>query len=179
MLGGALLAITIGLGVHFHSSAENRVIYNQTHNLQPLSNAEATHVVFTDPIELMSRRNLQVTVYAPVDNAWAWVGGDFINEESGTVEEFELPIEYYYGVEGGERWVEGGKSDDLYISSLPTGRYTLRLEFQWEHFNSPMPITVTVTQGVARTLHLGLALLGISIIPMFLLMRQMGWLDSK
>jgi hypothetical protein len=170
---GALFVITLCLGVYFHSSAENRVVYSQTHNLQP-----GNHVVFTDPIELKSRQNLQVGAFAPVDNSWAWVGGDFINEESGMVEAFELPVEHYYGTEGGERWSEGGNSNEIYITSLPAGRYTLRLEFQWEHFTSPLPITVTVTQGVARTLHYGLALLGISIIPVFLLMRQMGWFKS-
>ena len=84
---GALSAITICLGVYFHSRAETRVVYSQTHNLQP-----GTSVVYSDPIELKSPQNLQVGVYAPLDNSWAWVGGDFINEESGMVEEFELPI---------------------------------------------------------------------------------------
>ena len=176
---GALMAITILLSVYFHSSAENRVVYSQIHNLQPVGSPETSQVVFTDPIELKARRNLQVSAHAPVDNSWAWVGGDFINEESGMVEEFDLPIEYYYGVEGGESWSEGGSSNGVYISSLPAGRYTLRLEFQWEHFSSPLPITVTVTQGVARTSHLLLAMLGVSIIPIFLFMRQMGWWDNR
>ena len=174
---GLLFVITLCLGSYFHSSAEDRFVYSEQHDLQPLPNAGATHVVFTDPIELKSRRNLQITVFAPVDNSWAWVGGDFINEESGMVEEFELPVEYYYGTEGSEGWSEGGNSNEIYITSLPAGRYTLRLEFQWEHFDSPLPITVTVTQGVARTLHFGLALLGISIIPIFVFMKQMGWFN--
>jgi hypothetical protein len=174
----ALFVVTLCLGIYFHSSAENRVVYSQTHDLQPLLGTDTTHVVFTGPIELKSRRNIQVSVFAPIDNSWAWVGGDFINEESGTVEAFELPVEYYYGTEGGEGWREGGNSNDIHITSLPAGRYTLRLEFQWERFASPLPITVTVTQGVARTLHFGLALLGISFIPISLFMRQMGWFNS-
>jgi hypothetical protein len=169
-----LFLITLSLGIYFHSSAENRVVYDQIHKLQPLANAEATHVVFTDPIELKPRQNLQISAFAPVDNSWAWVGGDIINEETGLVEAFELPVEYYYGVESNEHWSEGYKSSEIYVSSLPKGRYTLRLEFQWEHFNYPMPITVTVIQGVSRTWHMCLALLGISIIPILLLIRQMG-----
>ena len=137
---GALSAITICLCVYFHSNAENRVVYRQTHNLQP-----GTKVVFSDPIELKSRQNLEVAVYAPLDNSWAWVGGNFIDEESGMVEEFELPVEYYSGREGSEKWTEGSERNRSYITSLPAGRYTLRLEFQWEHFASPQPITVTVT----------------------------------
>jgi len=175
---GAMFAITLCLGVYFHSSAEERIVYSQTHKLEPLPKAEATHVVFSDPIELKSRQNLEVAVFAAIDNSWAWVGCDFINEESGLVEEFELPIEYYYGTEGSERWSEGRNSNETYITSLPAGRYTLRLECQWEHFNSPLPITITVTQGVARTLHLFLALLGISVIPAFVFMRQLGWFSA-
>jgi hypothetical protein len=85
---GALFVITLCLGRYFHSSAENRVVYDQTHNLQP-----GNHVVFTDPIELKSRQNLQVSAFAPVDNSWAWVGGDFINEESGMVSD---PLLFFF-----------------------------------------------------------------------------------
>jgi hypothetical protein len=174
---GALLFIILCIGIYAGSSAENRVVYDQTHQLQPLATASATQVVYSDPMELKPRQNLQISVFAPLDNSWAWVGGDLINEETGVVETFELPIEFYYGVEDREEWVEGSKDRDIFISSLPKGRYTLRLEFQWEHFDSPMPITVTVKQGVARTMHLGLALITISIIPTFLFMRQRGWLN--
>jgi hypothetical protein len=173
---GVLLFITLCIGIYAGSSAENRVVYDQTHQLQPLATSSATHVVYSDPIELKSRQNLQISVFAPLNNSWAWVGGNLINEETGAVESFELPVEFYYGVEDREQWVEGSKDRDIFISSLPKGKYTLRLEFQWERFDSPMPITVTVKQGVARTMHLGLVLIIISIIPTFLFMRQREWL---
>jgi hypothetical protein len=95
-LGWAVFfAIAFSLGVYFDLRAENRVVYRQSHELQPLASAEATHVIFTDPIELKPRQNLRIAATAVVDNSWAWVGGDFINEETGLVEEFELPVEYY------------------------------------------------------------------------------------
>jgi hypothetical protein len=176
---GALFAITLCLGGCFHLISENRVVYDKVHELKPGQPGQSgSQVVFSDPIELKSRRNLQVRAYALVDNSWAWVGGDFINEETGKVEKFELPIEYYFGATGGERWTEGDWNNQIYIASLPAGRYTLRLEFQWERYTSPLSITVIITQGVSRTMHFSLALLGVSIIPIFLFMLQRGWFNA-
>jgi hypothetical protein len=170
-----LLAITIYLGVYSHSTAESRVVYKQSHHLRPLPAADATHVVFTEPIELKERRNIKISANTLLNGPWAWVGVEFINEETRVIEAFELPFE-----DDGREWSQGNSCkviyaspdklimascEEIYISSLPAGRYTLRLEFKWERFNSPSPFSVSVTQGVARNLYIVLALVGVSFIP--------------
>ena len=65
--------------------------------------------------------------------------GDLINEETGLVQSFDLPIEYYFGTDGGESWKEGSHQETDYVSSLPAGRYTMRLEAQWENWNQAVP----------------------------------------
>ncbi|HYP52087.1 MAG TPA: DUF4178 domain-containing protein [Pyrinomonadaceae bacterium] len=146
---------------------------------------EKTQVIFTEPFELKGRENVRVTGRADVDNNWLYVAGDLINEETGLVQQFDLPIEYYYGVEDGEAWAEGGREDGALLSALPAGRYTMRLEAQWEKWEKPTPpqLAVRVEQGVPRFLNLFLALVVVSLLPLVVLFRHLGferrrWADS-
>ncbi|HYO62943.1 MAG TPA: DUF4178 domain-containing protein [Pyrinomonadaceae bacterium] len=146
---------------------------------------EKTQVIFSEPFELRGRENVRVTGRADVDNNWLYVAGDLINEETGLVQQFDLPIEYYHGTEGGESWAEGGPDRGALLAALPAGRYTMRLEAQWEKWNKPTPpqLSVRVEQGVPRFLNLFLALLALALVPLFVLLRHLGferrrWADS-
>ena len=114
-----------------------------------------------------------------------FVGGDLINEETGLVQQFDMPVEYYSGVEDGESWTEGGPEQNEYISALPGGRYVMRLEAQWEDWKTPTAplLQVRVEQGVTRGLNFFLALLAISLIPVVVIFLHIGferrrWADS-
>src|SRR5206468_72139 len=130
----------------------------------PLASSEGTQVAFADDFDLAGYQNIKVTMSAPVDNTWAYVEGDLVNDDTGLVQNFSMPIEYYHGVEDGESWSEGSTTSDTHLSALPAGRYTLRLEAQWEKWQQPMAVTVTVQQGVPRVLYwlvlMGLLALG-------------------
>jgi uncharacterized Zn finger protein (UPF0148 family) len=146
---------------------------------------EKTQTIFTEPIELRGGRNIRVTGAANVDNNWLYVAGDLINEETGLVQEFELPIEYYYGVEDGDSWSEGDREQAVYLPAVPDGRYTMRLEAQWENWNqsNPPQIAVRVEQGVPRLMNMLLLLVGLSIIPVLAAVRHFSferrrWADS-
>ncbi|HZI17595.1 MAG TPA: DUF4178 domain-containing protein [Pyrinomonadaceae bacterium] len=150
------------------------------------SSREGVQVIFTDQFELEGRQNVRVSGTANVSNNWLYVAGDLINEETGLVQQFELPIEYYYGVEGGESWSEGGTKDSAYLSSLPAGRYTMRLEAQWENWTDATPpqLVIKVEQGVPRFLNLLLLVLALSAIPIFVAIRHVSfearrWKDSE
>jgi hypothetical protein len=147
--------------------------------------AEKTQVIFTDPVRLEGRRNIRVKGRANVDNNWVYVAGDLINEETGLVQSFELPMEYYHGVEDGESWSEGDPEQTDYLPAVPEGRYTMRLEAQWENWNQPTPpqITVQVEQGVPRIANLLLVLIALSVIPVLTAIRHFSferrrWADS-
>jgi hypothetical protein len=145
--------------------------------LQPLANEDATQVVFSEQrIELLPRRNISITVTAPVDNTWVALEGDLINDETGLVQSFPIELSYYKGVEDGESWSEGKTSDYIYLSSLPGGKYTMRIEAQWggegatvNRWKEPMPLTVTVEQNSTRGVNLIIALIVISIIPIIVI----------
>ena len=63
---------------------------------------------------------------------------------------FSLPVEYYAGVEDGESWSEGSRESDAYLSALPEGEYSLRLEVHGDPKNPPMQLHVRVRQNVPR-----------------------------
>lgn len=124
---------------------------------------ESARVVFTSPFTLRGGRNLRIEGAAEVENNWISVSGDLVNEETGMVEPFELPIEYYHGVDGGESWSEGSKSVSVVLSSLPAGRYVMRLEAQWPDNTRPPNVRIRAHEGAFLWSHFFLAFLAFTI----------------
>jgi hypothetical protein len=181
---GIMLAAALLLGLIFLAIGPRKKVFEAQYVLQPLQNADATEVIFTDQFELRSWQNIKVTATALVNNSWLYIEGDFINDSSGLVEQFSLPVEYYYGVEDGEQWSEGSSTASTYLSALPGGKYTLRLEASWQNWNQAMPLRIRIEQGVPRVLHLVLTLIALSILPALVMIRHYSferrrWEDSN
>ncbi|MFL6248848.1 MAG: DUF4178 domain-containing protein [Thermoanaerobaculia bacterium] len=140
-------------------------------------------MIFTDPFTLTGEHNVQVRGLADVDNSWLYVEGDLVDEQTGRYEFFELPIEYYHGVDGGESWSEGSRTRRAYLAAPPKGKYTLALGVQWQEGQTPAPLQIRVREGVFRWPYFLLALLGISIPPALAVFRHLSfeaqrWKDS-
>lgn len=190
----AFMVVAMFAGVFMFITAPRARVFAQTYTLTPQASPtpapgedanEKTQVIFTDALELHGGRNIRVTGSANVDNNWLYVAGDFVNEETGLVQSFDLPMENYHGVEDGESWSEGDREQAVYLPALPEGRYTMRLEAQWENWNlaTPPQLTVKVEQGVPRLMNMILLLVGLSIIPIFAALRHWSferrrWADS-
>jgi hypothetical protein len=186
--------VALFAGLFMFIAAPRARVFSQVYTLTPSASPspapgedanEKTQVIFTEPLELHGGRNIRVTGSANVDNNWVYVAGDLINEDTGLVQEFELPIEYYYGVEDGESWSEGDREQTVYLPAVPEGRYTMRLEAQWENWNQATPpqLTLRVEQGVPRVMNLLLLLIGLSILPLLAAFRHFSferrrWADS-
>ncbi len=180
---GALLLVALLAGAVFIATGARQQVYDQQHGLLPVGSPTETRVIFDGPIEIGANRNLHVNVEANVTNSWVYVDGDLFNEESGLVQGFAVPVEYYLGNDGGESWSEGSRAGDAYMSALPAGVYTLRLEVQWDKFSQPQNVRVTIVQDDPRLLNLILLLILLSIVPfcvmvwhLFFEMRR--WQDS-
>jgi DNA-directed RNA polymerase subunit RPC12/RpoP len=147
---------------------------------------ENTQVIFAGPVVLKGRENIRITGTSNPVNNWLYVAGDLINEETGLVQQFDLPMESYSGVEDGESWSEGDREQSVYVPALPEGRYTLRLEAQWEKWNQiePPQFNVRVEQGVPRLVNIVLVLIALSIVPLLVAFRHFTfesrrWADSS
>lgn len=180
---GLMLAATFLLGLIFIATGSRTKVFDQTFALQPVANAEGTQVIFSEPFQLKGRQNIRVSARSNVDNSWLYIEGDLIDDATGEVQSFSMPVEYYHGVDDGESWSEGSQSPSTHLSALPAGQYMLRLEAQWEKWQQPATVSVRIDQGIPRVLHLFLAMLFVSIIPVFVAFQHFSferrrWADS-
>ncbi len=155
------------------------VAYSEKIDLQPMTNATTAQTVFSKPFELKGNRNIQISAEAPsVNNSWASLEFDLVDENNNLVESVPVDVEYYNGVEGGESWTEGSKSQDATVSAIPAGKYTLRIQGTWQNWQQPMPVSVKVEQNVVRGVNFCGAFLLLAIVPFLALIRKFSF-ESK
>jgi DNA-directed RNA polymerase subunit RPC12/RpoP len=139
--------------------------------------------VFTEPFVVPRKGNLQVKVTAPVSNSWLYVGGALINEETGGLDEFDVEVSQYSGVDGGESWSEGSTSGTTFIPAVPAGRYVMRLSPQWQAGLQPSHYEVSMRSRVPRFGYLFLGMVLLFIWPLIAAWRSFRfnvarWADS-
>ena len=174
-----LVGLLLVAAVMFVVAGIPSTVLSQEITLSPLANAQGTQTAFSQPFDLKGNRNVKITARAPVSNSFADLDVDLINEQSQEVESVNVPIEYYSGVEDGESWSEGGPEQDATLSSLPGGKYTLRIEGNWQNWQQPMPVTVKVEQSVARGVNFCCSFVLLLLVPLFGLIRKWSFESSR
>jgi len=164
-------------------TGSTNTVLSQQVNLPPMTNATAAQTVFSQPFDIKANRNIRIDASAPVNNSFAELDVDLVNDQSQEVESVNIPIEYYSGTDSDGAWTEGSKDQDATLSSLPAGKYTLRVEGTWQDWQQPMPITLKVEQNVNRGMNFMCALIGLVIVPVLGLFRKISfesrrWKDS-
>lgn len=157
----------------------SRAALNQEVILPPLANATTAQTIFSQPFDVKPNSNVRITAAANVNNSWADLDIDLINEQSQEVESVDIPIEYYTGSDSDGAWSEGGRSSDATLSSLPAGKYTLRVEGTWQNWQVQMPVSIKVEQNVTRGVNFFLALLLLAIVPILGLIRKFSFESSR
>jgi hypothetical protein len=181
-VAGLVAAVSLVVAASFLATADNRQVHQLSTEarcdappVETLASPEgvvelppagaASRVVFSEPFHLTAHDNVDVRLWAPVDNNWIAVGGDLV--PTGTSDEyqmFDLDLEYYSGVDGGESWSEGSRSATAALDAMPAGEYVLRLEFLCDPLlTRPVPVDVTVVQGAFRPWFWLVALLVINL----------------
>lgn len=182
LLWMVMLALLIGVAFYLGATLPNRTVLDQTYDLGtaivPEGAPENARVVFSNPFDLAGEHNVQVKAEAasPIENSWLWLGADLVAEGSGQMQSVEFPLERYSGVEDGEAWSEGRLDDASFLSRPEKGKHVLRVEAQWgPGFPNPPMIRLVVREGVFRISYLILALIAISVLPFFAMMRKIAW----
>ena len=158
----ALLAVAV---VMVPLAGLSKTVLSQDVVLPPMANAQAAQTVFSQPFDIKANRNVRITRAAPVSNSFAELDVDLVNEQSQEVESVNIPIEYYFGSDSDGAWTEGSKNQDATLSSLPAGKYTLRVEGTWQDWQNQMPVTVKVDQNVNRGVNFICAIIALLIVP--------------
>jgi hypothetical protein len=162
---GLLSLAALVLGCIVFATHTPRKVFEQMYQLQPLTGTQQTQVLFSEPFALAGHRNLRITARSDLENSWLYLDGALINEETGEVQLFAVPVEYYHGVEDGEAWSEGAKQAATYVSAQPAGNYTLRLEVEWQNRQAPATVEVRIDQGIPRVMYWFLTLGALAVIP--------------
>jgi hypothetical protein len=153
-------------------------VHSQQLTMPPLTSATQPQAAFSQPFEIRANRNVRITASAPLNNSWADLDVDLINDQSQEVESVNIPIEYYTGVDSDGAWSEGGQNQDATVSALPAGKYTLRVAGTWQNWQQSMPVTIKVEQGVNRGVNFVCALILLVLIPGIGLVRKISF-ESK
>jgi DNA-directed RNA polymerase subunit RPC12/RpoP len=174
-----LVSAAIAIGIRL----PNRVVLQQTYDMAAAPAVEGAppnaRIIFTEPFTLAGQYNVEVEADANVNNSWMYVVADLVNDASGARQTFELPFEFYSGVEGGESWKEGTRNRTVHLSRPDAGAHVLRFETQWEQGRVPPLLRVTVREGVFRWLYFLLALVAISILPAYSVLRRFAFEGAR
>lgn len=180
-----LVALLIVAAIVIAILLPNRQLANQTFDLVPPDGStEAGRTFVIEPLALSGKNNVMIEARSVLDNSWVYVAGDLVDMSTGMMDSFDMPIEYYSGVSGGERWSEGSRRRKKFLGAPPRkGTYAMRLDVQWEPGKTPPPLQVIVREGVFRWLHFVLALIVLTIFPLLSLIRRLRfesqrWKDS-
>lgn len=178
-----LLALFVVAVIMLPIGGTTRTVTSQELVLPPSTGDKVPQIVFSQPFDLKGNSNVRITAGANVDNSWADLDVDLINDKNDEVESVNVPVEYYSGSDSDGAWTEGSKSTDATISSLPGGKYTLRVEGTWQNWQTQMPVSVKVEQGVNRGVNFCCAIFVLMLIPGFNLIRKLTfesgrWKDS-
>lgn len=158
-------------------------VLSQSVTLLPTANSDTAQTAFSQPFEIRGSRNVRITANAPVNNSWANLDVDLVNEQNNEIESVPVDIEYYSGTDSDGNWAEGGQATDATVSALPAGKYTLRVEGTWENSTQALPVSVKVEQSVNRGVNFFLAFFVLSLFPIFggirkLMFESKRWSES-
>ncbi len=124
------------------ATAGNQVVLSQAYTYDRADSTNATLV--TPTFELTGRPSrVALTLDTDVDNNWAFFTLSLINEQTGDVREVEQQVSAYHGTDSDGSWSEGGQRETVHLSSVPSGRYFLRIAAEGGEFGRP-PVRYTL-----------------------------------
>lgn len=129
----AVGALAIARGKREAALIEQALQVPQTRASNRIRQAGApASITQTDPFSIdHGPTTLELELLTNVSNAWLGVNAALVNEETGEVREFYMMTEEWHGRSGGSTWSEGDPTQKDYLGSVPSGRYSLRLQPEW------------------------------------------------
>lgn len=124
----ALLVLVIGHFVIVNLNGSDEIVFKQSFYIDDSTN-EIPPIVsnsFTIPEKFSNHGNLEIELYAPVNQTWLETQINLINDETGQEYSVSTGVEYYSGYDDGA-WSEGAQSGTIILSSIPAGTYHLNI----------------------------------------------------
>jgi hypothetical protein len=182
MVFGAFLLALVVLMIGFDFASQNKQIFNGSYKYDSRQRGEASFV--TNDFEITGHTsNVEVETSTDLDNHWIYLNYALINEDTGQAFDFGREVSYYHGYDSDGSWSEGGPNDKVAVSSVPAGRYYLRVEPEGDPGYGVTYYNVTVKRDVPQYPFYGIALLAL-LAPAILLtwrsisFEHMRWAES-
>ena len=124
MKWAAAIALMVSLVAFLFAAASGREVLDQR-----LPADELHTELLSEPFEV--RRDgsvIKLILEAPLDNAWMSIDLGLVRDDGAeprVVHVADRDLEYYHGVEGGERWSEGTRKKSQYLRLDSAGTYRL------------------------------------------------------
>lgn len=126
-----LLVALIFLAIVFASVSRQNVVFEQTYHFSTADKGEPSFV--TPVFELTGRTAaMELSIDTNLSNNWAYFNLALINQDNGQAFDFGREVSYYSGTDSDGAWSEGGRNSSVFIPSVPSGHYYLRVEPEME-----------------------------------------------
>lgn len=161
-----------------------QTVFADSYEYVPRAGMEPSFV--TAPFELEgSTSNVEVNVNTDLENDWAYLNFALIDVNSGHAYNFGRQLSFYQGNASDGHWTEGSKRDSVKLSSIPAGKYYLRVEPEMDKASSSvMHYRIEVRRGVVSWSYFVIAAILLGIPPAVKTWRTFGferarWQDSN
>lgn len=126
---------------------------------------------------------LEVEHDTDLANSWVSLGLTLVNKDTGEAWQAVREISRYEGVEDGESWSEGSRTDAVVFANLPAGTYVLAEEADLDARSRPVRAKVRVAQAGPRWSSLAVLSLMLALFPIYTRVRRGSfeikrWADS-
>jgi len=115
---------------------------------------------------------LEIEHEANLNNNWISLGLTLVNKDTGEAWQASREISRYEGVDGGESWSEGSRSDAVVFTALPAGMYVLAEEADLAANSRPVRTHVKVSRPGPRWSSLFLLLAALAPFPIYTYVRR-------
>ena len=155
-------------------SFQDREVFTQRYSYTQGQPGEAS---FVTPVFQFQGRpsNVEIDLRTNVANNWAYFSMALINDETGEALDFGREVSYYFGTDSDGSWSEGAAGDTAFLSSVPAGRYYLRVEPQMAPGSKGMSYQITVRRDVPRAVYFWVAIILLVIPPIVATIRRFSF----
>jgi len=169
-----LMVALVGLLFWFEVSFAQKEVYRQRYTFAPGARGEPSFV--TPVFELGGRTsNVEVRIDTDLTNDWAYFSLALINDDTGQGFDFGREVSYYNS--GGE--TEGSRSNRVFLPSIPSGRYYLRVEPEMNARSSGVVYDLVVKRDVPNYSFFWIAGLLLLIPPILTTVRSASFESAR
>jgi len=114
-----------------------------------------------------SAPRVEIASDASITNNWLGLNMTLVNKDTGQAWQNARELSRYEGVDDGESWSEGSRSDDFVLQDLPPGTYVLAIDHDMDPRSPPISTKITVARTGARWSSLLVLVALLSLFPIW------------